>query len=218
MEPGQCPDEAQALQDHIDALLEQYLTLLDSYSKLRASLASSHVSMYQAIARANFSAERGTRFDQGCYDQRMQASRRLCIQQCGGQDENEKNGMNDDGEENSGARESGTVSVRPWMCHVIKNHKDNVNDEKNQEDTLKTYRMRDPIRWFGPSPPSALRAAQTYAIDSVTELVPSLVMVDADMKAVEYEVGRAREKRAAMTARQMTLIGQPDEPDVVEAL
>ncbi|KAI0526557.1 hypothetical protein F5B22DRAFT_165396 [Xylaria bambusicola] len=66
-------------QDHIDSLLERYLHLLHEYTSLREELAALQTGMYQNIARANFAAERGVRFGQDYYDDRMQASRRLAI-------------------------------------------------------------------------------------------------------------------------------------------
>lgn len=66
-------------QDHIDDLLEQYLLLLHEYTSLREELTTLQTGMYQNIARANFAAERGVRFGQDYYDDRMQASSRLAI-------------------------------------------------------------------------------------------------------------------------------------------
>ncbi|KAF3354051.1 Transcriptional regulatory protein moc3 [Verticillium dahliae VDG1] len=47
--------------DHIDELLERYLGLLDQYTNLRAALNEAQSAVYQNLARANFSAERGVR-------------------------------------------------------------------------------------------------------------------------------------------------------------
>ncbi|KAI0118804.1 hypothetical protein GGR51DRAFT_497709 [Nemania sp. FL0031] len=71
-------------QDHIDGLLERYLHLLHEYTSLREELTTLQTGMYQNIARANFAAERGLRFGQDHYDDRMQATRRLVIS-CRGQ-------------------------------------------------------------------------------------------------------------------------------------
>lgn len=59
---------------YIDALLEQYLDLLDQYTTLRTELNNIQASVYQHISRANFSAERGIRYGKDFYDERMQAS------------------------------------------------------------------------------------------------------------------------------------------------
>ncbi|KAI0480574.1 hypothetical protein GGR56DRAFT_687766 [Xylariaceae sp. FL0804] len=65
--------------DHIDRLLERYLHLLHDYTSLREQLSALQTDMYQSIARANFAAERGLRFGQDYYDDRMQASARVAI-------------------------------------------------------------------------------------------------------------------------------------------
>lgn len=72
------PTEATAMEpDHVDKLLERYLLLLDEYTQLRSTLESIQSAMYQNIARANFSGERGVRYGRDFYDERMQASRRV---------------------------------------------------------------------------------------------------------------------------------------------
>ena len=68
-------------QTHIDQLLQRYLILLDKYSQLRNDLSSLQADVYRNIARANFSAERGLRYGQDHYDERMQAQRRVEVRQ-----------------------------------------------------------------------------------------------------------------------------------------
>lgn len=68
-----------AEQRHINDLLRRYLRLLDEYMRLRALLSGLQADVHQQIARANFSAERGTRYGQDHYDGRMRATRRLGI-------------------------------------------------------------------------------------------------------------------------------------------
>ncbi|KAK8140380.1 hypothetical protein PG984_000446 [Apiospora sp. TS-2023a] len=63
----------------IDHLLEQYLHLLHEYTSLRAELNKLQAGLYQNLARANFAAERGMRYGQDQYDDRMQASRRVNV-------------------------------------------------------------------------------------------------------------------------------------------
>ncbi|KAI1355642.1 hypothetical protein F5Y01DRAFT_310527 [Xylaria sp. FL0043] len=75
-------------ENHIDDLLERYLHLLHDYTTLREELTTLQTGMYQNLARANFAAERGLRFGQDYYDDRMQASRRLAIS-CDSQDQDQ---------------------------------------------------------------------------------------------------------------------------------
>ena len=66
-------------QKHIDALLEQYLQLLNEYTELRGQLSQLQSDVFHNIARANFAAERGLRYGQDHYDERMQALRALVL-------------------------------------------------------------------------------------------------------------------------------------------
>ncbi|KAI1282439.1 hypothetical protein F5Y07DRAFT_239664 [Xylaria sp. FL0933] len=75
-------------ENYIEDLLERYLHLLHDYTTLREELTALQTGMYQNIARANFAAERGLRFGQDYYDDRMQASRRLVIS-CDSQDQDQ---------------------------------------------------------------------------------------------------------------------------------
>ncbi|KAH6604274.1 hypothetical protein Trco_007720 [Trichoderma cornu-damae] len=66
-------------QQRIDSLLERYLILVDEYSRLREELSKLQAGVYQNIARANFTGERGMRYGQDHYDERMRASRVLDV-------------------------------------------------------------------------------------------------------------------------------------------
>jgi coiled-coil domain-containing protein 115 len=176
----------------IDPLLERYLGLLDEYTQMRAELSRLQTGMYQNIARANFSAERGMRYGQDYFDDRMQASRILQIttdhrdlprfkvavsQHSEGPDTetDEGSGKNDDKEHTEGCRDN-------------KNLKDAKTDGKKKPV--------NPLHWYGLLTPLPLRQAQTLAVQSIEEVIPKLVSVNAEMLAVEIEVRRARKKRA----------------------
>lgn len=66
----------------------------------------------------------------------------------------------------------------------------------SKQGNATSNRTNDPLRWFGILTPLALRQAQASAIDAVEQVIPRLVTVDAEMRAVEIEVRRARKKRA----------------------
>ena len=74
----------QDLTDHLDALLESYLTLLDTYTTLRAQLSDGFASGFLSLAHANRNAASvlgaGRRFGQDGYDERMKAIRGVRIQ------------------------------------------------------------------------------------------------------------------------------------------
>ncbi|XXH05130.1 Serine/threonine-protein kinase tel1 [Hypoxylon texense] len=200
--------------DHIDKLLERYLHLLHEYTSLREQLSSLQTAMYQNIARANFAAERGVRFGQDYYDERMQASRRVAITitDDGGQDvpvftvaaaaggrqmsrsktekgvaaEDENTPSVDDQEEEEEKRED-TSSTKK-------------NTKKQQQQQQQQQQQKDPLRWFGLLTPLPLRQAQAQSVEAVEQAVPQLVSVSAQMAQVEIEIRRARKRRAKAEA------------------
>ncbi|KAI1212424.1 uncharacterized protein F4807DRAFT_416065 [Annulohypoxylon truncatum] len=178
--------------DHIDKLLERYLHLLHEYTALRDQLSSLQTGIYQNIARANFAAERGLRFGQDHYDERMQASRRVAIT------------PEDDGQESSVPIFTITSESKdPEKEAAVDDDARNVAEEgekKEADASSAKMRRRDPLRWFGLLTPMALRQAQAQSIEAVEQVIPKLVSVNAEMAQVEIEVRRARKKRAKAEA------------------
>ncbi|KAI2779006.1 hypothetical protein F4815DRAFT_222868 [Daldinia loculata] len=178
--------------DHIDKLLERYLHLLHEYTTLREQLSSLQTGIYQNIARANFAAERGMRFGQDYYDERMQASRKVAITLGGDQDvpafavtagsteaglaQSEKRAITDDGT------------------------RDASKEKEEEARESQKGQQKDPLRWFGLLTPMPLRQAQAQSIQAIEQVIPKLVSVDAQMAQVEIEVRRARKKRAKAEA------------------
>lgn len=178
-------------QQHIDHLLERYLTLLNEYTQLRKELSKLQADVYHNIARANFSGERGMRYGQDHYDDRMRATRRVVI---------EKNDsdvsvftVRDTSEEEGASVESQQTEVPE---KAAENCDDDTNSAENEDGPEKKSNKRDPLRWFGILTPMALRAAQSQSIKAVDDIIPRLVSVNAEMQHVEIEVRRARKKRA----------------------
>lgn len=193
-------------QDHVDQLLERYLTLLDEYTTLRKHLSGLQSDVYHNIARANFSGERGLRYGQDHYDERMRASRRVGITNVENGvprftvtttsqdkstfveaegDEHEKKTAekaHDASGDGESARSPGTLG------------------EKDGKEETKSKKMCDPLRWFGILTPMPLRAAQRHSIRAVEDVVPRLASVNAEMQHVEIEVRRARKRRAKAEA------------------
>ncbi|KAI1457231.1 hypothetical protein F4805DRAFT_198951 [Annulohypoxylon moriforme] len=185
--------------DHIDKLLERYLHLLHEYTTLRDQLSSLQTGMYQNIARANFAAERGLRFGQDHYDERMQASRRVVIVK-----------DNDDQESSVPIFTIAAEPIKELGKEVAAADNDDdargvVSGEEKDQDAdasvaSKKIRRKDPLRWFGLLTPMALRQAQAQSIEAVEQVIPKLVSVNAEMAQVEIEVRRARKKRAKAEA------------------
>ncbi|TLD04729.1 uncharacterized protein PgNI_09979 [Pyricularia grisea] len=206
----------------IDNLLERYLGLLDEYTKLRETLATTQRLMYQNIARANFSAERGMRYGPNHFDERMQAVRKLRVVDDGP-------GSSPPGDASSPrfvvSEPDSTAPAAPAPETPAKAGDDDgraaegAGSEGAQPDAETTRestdgktapaRPKDPLRWFGLFTPAPLRSAQGQAVQLVEEIVPRLATVAAEMAAVEIEVRRARKKRAKAAAREAR-----DEPEV----
>ncbi|KAM0285299.1 hypothetical protein ACHAQH_001488 [Verticillium albo-atrum] len=175
--------------DHIDQLLERYLGLLDQYTALRAALNDAQSAMYQNLARANFSAERGVRYGPDYYDERMQATRVLVVE----------------GRVGSAPRFT-AIRVDEIKPEPASNETESeTSTESRAEEKTPKPCSRDPLRWFGILAPMPLRQAQGQAVRAVEEILPQLVTVDAEMKGVEIRIRRARKKRAkAEVAMQKT--------------
>lgn len=190
--------------DDMDGLLERYLGLLDEYTKLRSTLTDLQASVYQNIARANFSAERGIRYGQDLYDERMQATRTLAI--CQGEEESpkfeivarkdEKKDVGGDGNEESDKKGPANEQVSADEKEDV-----NVTGADHQKDVKEQApKPVDPMRWFGILAPLPLRQAQSKSTQAVEQIIPRLVTINAEMAGVEIRVRRARKKRAKAEA------------------
>ncbi|KPA44898.1 mfs-type transporter [Fusarium langsethiae] len=180
-------------QQHIDELLERYLGLLDEYTQLRQTLSQLQSGVYQNIARANFSGERGMRYGHDHYDERMQAIRLLSISQ------NEHQSpifsiLNVPEEEEEEEEEKGEEQDE---SSATEGHKQGPKPETGEEKPAEKKRKnKNPLHWFGLFVPMGLRTAQTQSIKTVEDIIPRLVSVNAEMLDVEIEVRRARKRRA----------------------
>ncbi|KAI9897119.1 hypothetical protein N3K66_008141 [Trichothecium roseum] len=182
-------------QENIDDLLVKYLNLLDQYTSLRGQLSSLQTDVFHNIARANFSAERGRRYGQDHYDERMQAIRTLeLVHQEGGD-------LPSISVKNTALQTKESEGDVPRTTEHGGRKEDSQNDneaENATEDKSETAqdRKKDPIRWFGILTPQSLRTAQVASIESVEQVIPRLVAVNAEMRNLEIEVRRARKRRA----------------------
>lgn len=170
--------------DNIDTLLQRYLVLLDEYSTLRTELSHVQKLIFQDIARANFSAERGLRYGQDQYDERMQATRRVAI--------------------SGGKAPAFDISMYEEPEKPVA---DEAGGEEDAEKEKPAKKSKDPLRWFGVLTPQALRSAQSSSVKAVQDIIPRLVSVNAEMAEVEIEVRRARKKRARAEKDQGTSEG-----------
>ncbi|OIW33517.1 hypothetical protein CONLIGDRAFT_181074 [Coniochaeta ligniaria NRRL 30616] len=176
--------------DAIDGLLERYLGLVDEYARLRSTLSALQAHVYQAIARANFSAERGIRYGQELYDERMQASRSLAITP--GEHDTPKFGVVYHGDKLHGSQGD--------EKHEAASEAEKEDENQADDEKAKVEKPSDPLKWFGILTPMTLRLAQGKAIEAVEQVIPRLVTLDAEMADVEIRVRRARKKRSKAEA------------------
>ncbi|KKO98423.1 hypothetical protein THAR02_09466 [Trichoderma harzianum] len=199
-------------QQHIDSLLERYLTLIDEYSRLREELSKLQAGVFQNIARANFTGERGMRYGQDHYDERMRALRVLDIAPGGDDvpifaikslnspvdDEVQKE---DEKYEDSPDGDKADTQANSEANPEDEQSPEDQSEEKEKEEKMKTKKATyNPLRWFGILAPAPLRTAQTLSIQAVEEVIPRLISVNTEMEHVEIEIRRARKKRAKAAA------------------
>lgn len=191
--------------DTIDALLERYLTLLDEYTTLRSRLSQLQTSMFQHLARANFSAERGIRYGPDFYDERMQATRQAKISLQGDVplfkvSTSDDLGSNDATEGPPSDHVSDPSAETKTETEKADEPVSVSGDKADKGEEVKKQRSKDPLRWFGVLTPMALRQTQGCAVEAVEQVIPKLVSVGAAMQDVEIQVRRARKKRAKAEA------------------
>jgi coiled-coil domain-containing protein 115 len=198
-------------QSHIDALLERYLALVHEYTQLRNRLSTLQAGVFHNIARANFAAERGLRYGQDQYDDRMQALRTLEIRAADKTDSDAApsfhvfdaatrvaergEGAEPSGDDNKPSMDETETTDSP-EAEDAKQGKENKPEKKTDSFGAKTVDTRNPLRWFGVLVPQPLRNAQNLSIEAAEQVIPRLVSVDAEMQRLEIEVRRARKKRS----------------------
>ncbi|KAM0472655.1 hypothetical protein ACHAPX_008616 [Trichoderma viride] len=208
-------------QQHIDSLLERYLSLIDEYSRLREELTKLQTGVYQNIARANFTGERGMRYGQDHYDERMRALRVLDIElaednvpnftmknldpavdgAAGDDDKSreETEKRNDSLKEEETEKEE-TADITNAQNNPAHSTEEQQKDQEKKDENKAKKPIHNPLHWFGILAPQPLRTAQTLSIQAVQEAIPRLVSVNAEMEHVEIEIRRARKKRAKAMA------------------
>ncbi|KAI3401292.1 hypothetical protein diail_11998 [Diaporthe ilicicola] len=182
--------------DTIDALLERYLTLLDEYTTLRTKLSQLQTGMFQQLARANFSAERGMRYGPDFYDERMQALRQVSISTEGSLVPIFKVSRSSQGRDDNAHQDPPPDPPADELAEAPSEAGQASGDRVEREADSKKQNANDPLRWFGVLTPLSLRQTQTCAVEAVEQVIPRLVSLNAEMQDLEIQVRRARKKRA----------------------
>lgn len=198
-----------ALLDTLDTLLEQYLHLIDTYTKAQQQLSSHLQSGYMSLAKANFDSSNRTNYGQDYYDSRMQALRRARIDE-GGEEDVGKTAIRLSVVTRGAGQERGTGERKEdsdARVQLLSPPSTPAADEQEDEDTgdpvaqeeptlgdEETARIQDPIRMFGILVPRALRSAQGSFTAAVTDPIPSIINVNREMRTLENEIGRLRKQ------------------------
>ena len=158
--------------------------------------------VYQSLARANFSAERGVRYGQDFYDERMQASKVVsAVYSEDGLAEFELVDLN----ATTTSEAAETKDIEEKLAQTKLGEEEQAHDEEKTADeagpdkasmpkVVTPSKSRDPLRWFGILSPPSLRQAQSSSSKLVQTAV-KLSTVDAEMKGVEIEIRRARKRK-----------------------
>ncbi|RMZ72936.1 ATP synthase subunit D domain-containing [Pyrenophora seminiperda CCB06] len=206
------------LLDDLDDLLEHYLLTLHEYHKVMGELTTQLSSGYMALAQANFhNSSSAIRYGQDCYDERMQAIRKVHIAEHGRllsdrphfsihppdvvappsrktsdaeQEEHEQNDEQD--EPSSSAIPKPTDKAETTPDAGQRSNPDPKQTE--QENKKSSEKIADPLKWFGILVPPALRTAQSTFVDAVEGPIPQLATIAKDLRMQEIEIGRVRKQ------------------------
>jgi transcriptional regulator of heat shock response len=174
--PTEHASQAQTVQDlmqKLDDLFEQHLNTLDQYQKARQELSLHLSSGFMSLTQANF-FNKGRRYGQDYYDERMQAQQIMRI--------------------SSSANDTDALE---FVCEKIKDEPQEAAAAEDLDGTGATTEKvnsvrKDPLRWFGVLVPPALRSAQASFTLAAEGSVPNLVMLQRKLRSLEIEIGRTR--------------------------
>ncbi|KAL6712408.1 hypothetical protein ACN47E_000285 [Coniothyrium glycines] len=195
-----------SLTGSLDASLERYLKTLDEYDRAMKEVSKQLSSGYMSLAEANFhNPSPAIRYGQDCYDQRMQASRKVLIsEESLGHGRHGRLVVSISTETRDGAR---SKDDNPSEGHLHQEGKavspeeppeTNTQPAKDaateQDSPPETTASRDPLRWFGILVPPALRTAQATFIAALQDPIAHLATVTRDLRSQETEIGRLRKQ------------------------
>ncbi|EUC30756.1 hypothetical protein COCCADRAFT_7270 [Bipolaris zeicola 26-R-13] len=205
------------LLDHLDDLLERYLHTLHEYQQVMQQLSKQLSNGYMSLAQANFhNSSSAIRYGQDCYDERMQAIRKVRVSEGQTSDvphfsvhksdpSDENVDASDDASKKEDAQESKDDSehVTPTAPEskqeeepktTSKTEESSPASEETKEKTKTTKKSNDPLKWFGILVPPALRTAQSAFVNAVEAPIPQLATLARDMRMQEIEIGRVRKQ------------------------
>jgi len=191
------------LSQRLDALLEQYLHLLDQYTTLREDLSNSFSSAFFTLAHAQRASTLGAgrRYGQEYYDDRMKAQRLVKVD-----NDAPRHGLvwkvsrkvaptrKDNVDLQSREKEDDvSQEVKGQTKDAPEVEEDSTNEREKQDPAT-----RDPITWFGILAPSALRQSQSHFTRLVEDQIPDLLSIESKMRRVEGQIWLLREELGLM--------------------
>ncbi|EMD65320.1 hypothetical protein COCSADRAFT_139099 [Bipolaris sorokiniana ND90Pr] len=205
------------LLDHLDDLLERYLHTLHEYQQVMQQLSKQLSNGYMSLAQANFhNSSTAIRYGQDCYDERMQAIRKVHVSE--GQtndvphfavykfdspdeslDASDDASKKEDVEKSKDDSEHFTPTVPESKQEEEPKTTSNMEEsspasEEPKEKIKTTKKSNDPLKWFGILVPPALRTAQSAFINAVETPIPQLATLARDMRMQEIEIERVRKQ------------------------
>ncbi|KIW31753.1 uncharacterized protein PV07_03350 [Cladophialophora immunda] len=221
------------LSERLDALLVSYLTILDTYTNLRAQLSKDLSGGFFALAQANRNANStlgvGRRYGEEGFDERMKAGKVVKIREAEkgvlGKScvEEEPEEVAGDAAQKSGRKmKKDKTPVEQAILHQDREDTETLKDDTErdvlQSDTTDyTFSVspssasnlsQDPLKWYGILIPPTLRTCQTYFATAVSSIIPEIVNVVSAMRGLEEEIWAAR--------RQLGIVGDYESPNVDE--
>ncbi|KAH9866415.1 hypothetical protein IAQ61_008420 [Plenodomus lingam] len=202
---GQDGPQKDILIEELDELLERYLHTLDEYQRFKDELSKQLSSGFMSLAQANFhNSSSAIRYGQDCYDDRMQAIRKVHISE--GSDDDPKAHFSIKSQDLARSANSSEKDIsEEQKSGDFSPDTNEESAEKPRQDTEtpsngSSVEPRDPLRWFGILVPPALRTAQSTFITAVEGPIARIATVAMDLRSQEIEIGRMRKQIKKLSA------------------
>lgn len=166
-----------------------------------------------SLARANSSAPAGQRYGEDYYDFRMQALRRVHVNE-----DRKFDVLTRVQPEKKIVEDLEKLEVTDETVEEVEKSEDDEssNDATEKDKSPKEQEQRpkidpatqDPIRWFGMVVPSTLRDSQKTFTLAVQDAVPAVVNAAAEMHQLEIEIGRTRKAIRKLEKHEQSIMSR----------
>ncbi|KIX92210.1 uncharacterized protein Z520_12091 [Fonsecaea multimorphosa CBS 102226] len=208
---------ANLLSDRLDALLVSYLTILDTYTNLRAQLSRDLSGGFFALAQANRNANStlgvGRRYGEEGFDERMKAAKVVKIQETGNTrlpesyNEKEQEEVEEHAPVQKNGCETGNGKSGDERTAAQGNKEDMEKPTGDSEEyiqqsatapycfsvsSLASNLTKDPLKWYGILIPTALRTCQSHFATTISSTIPEILNTTSAMRGLEEEIWAVR--------------------------